>query len=89
MLGIHKLIIINCDYGRLGNRLHTHANALAWCIENNYNLINLSFSDYAELFDCSLVNNSGNLHQSKHLTLRILFSRTLRSLLRRLLLSNK
>ena len=50
MLGIHKLLIIYCDYGRLGNRLHTHANALAWCIENNYNLINLSFSDYAELF---------------------------------------
>ena len=50
MLGIDKVLVIYCDYGRLGNRLHTHANALAWCIENNYNLINLSFSDYADLF---------------------------------------
>ena len=43
MLGFNNLIIVYCDYGRIGNRLHTHANALAWCIENNCNLINLSF----------------------------------------------
>ena len=65
MLGIHKLLIIYCDYGRLGNRLHTHANALAWCIENNYNLINLSFSDYAELFKKFTKAQFGNLHQTK------------------------
>ena len=45
MIGIHRLLIVYCDYGRLGNRLHSHANALAWCIENNYNLINKNKTD--------------------------------------------
>ena len=66
MVGIHKLLVVFCDYGRLGNRLHTHANALAWCIENNYNLINLSFFDYAELFKNSPKHNSGNINQNKN-----------------------
>jgi len=43
-------MIIKCDYGRMGNRLHTHANALAWCIQNNYNLLNLSFTEYSHFF---------------------------------------
>ena len=59
MLGFGNLLIVYCDYGRLGNRLHTHANALAWCIENNYNLINLSFNEYAPLFKSSSKHKSG------------------------------
>ncbi|MEC8043068.1 MAG: hypothetical protein VX130_00550 [Verrucomicrobiota bacterium] len=45
-----KWLVIQGDYGQLGNRLHTHANALAWCIENNVNLINLSFKQYSPWF---------------------------------------
>ena len=41
---MNRWMILQRDYGQLGNRLHTHANALAWCIENNVNLLNLSFS---------------------------------------------
>jgi hypothetical protein len=45
-----KWLVIQRDYGQLGNRLHTHANALAWCIENGVNLINLSFRKYSPWF---------------------------------------
>jgi len=45
-----RWLVIQRDYGQLGNRLHTHANALAWCIENEVNLINLSFKKYSPLF---------------------------------------
>ena len=84
-----RILIIYCDYGRLGNRLHTHANALAWCIENNYNLINLSFSDYARFFENSPKHNSGNLHQSDNFVFKLLSIRLFRNFLRRLLLSDK
>ena len=47
---MNKWLLIQKDYGQLGNRLHTHANALAWCIENNVNLVNLSFKQYSQLF---------------------------------------
>ena len=89
MLGIHKLLIIYCDYGRLGNRLHTHANALAWCIENNYNLINLSFSDYAELFRNSPNHKFGKLQLTNNFLFKLFSISLLRSFLRRLLLSDK
>ena len=89
MLGINNLIIVYCDYGRIGNRLHTHANALAWCIENNYNLINLSFSEYANLFKSSPMHNSGNLYQNENFLFKLLSSRIFRNFLRRLLLSDK
>ena len=89
MLGINNLLIIYCDYGRLGNRLHTHANALAWCIENNYNLINLSFNEYADLFENSSKHKSGNLHQNENFIFKSLSSRLFRNFLRRLLLSGK
>ena len=84
-----KTLLIYCDYGRLGNRLHTHANALAWCIENNYNLINLSFSEYAGLFNNLPKHNSGNLHQNENFIFKSLSSRLFRNFLRRLLLSSK
>jgi hypothetical protein len=45
-----RWLVIQRDYGQLGNRLHTHANALAWCIENKVNLVNLSFKKYSPLF---------------------------------------
>ena len=45
-----KWIVIQHDYGQLGNRLHTHANALAWCMQNKVNLINLSFKNYSSWF---------------------------------------
>lgn len=89
MLGIHKLLIIYCDYGRLGNRLHTHANALAWCIENNYNLINLSFNEYARLFKNSPRHKSGNLQQTNSFLFESFSSKLFRNFLRRLLLSDK
>jgi hypothetical protein len=89
VLGIHKLLIIYCDYGRLGNRLHTHANALAWCIENKYNLINLSFNEYAGLFKNSSMHKSGNLQQTNSFLFKSFSSRLFRNFLRRLLLSDK
>jgi hypothetical protein len=45
-----RWLVIQRDYGQLGNRLHTHANALAWCIENKVNLVNLSFKKYSPWF---------------------------------------
>jgi hypothetical protein len=45
-----RFLLIQRDYGQLGNRLHTHANALAWCIENQANLVNLSFKEYSHWF---------------------------------------
>ncbi len=81
--------MIYCDYGRLGNRLHTHANALAWCIENNYNLINLSFNEYADLFENSPKHNSGNFQNTKDFIFNIFSSKLLRNFLRKMLLSDK
>lgn len=49
---MNRWMVLQRDYGQLGNRLHTHANAMAWCLENKLNLINLSFIEYAEGF-CS------------------------------------
>ena len=45
-----KWLVVQNDFGQLGNRLHTHANALAWCIENKVNLINFSFKKYSPWF---------------------------------------
>ena len=84
-----KTLIIYCNYGRLGNRLHTHANALAWCIENKYNLISLSFSDYADLFKSSPKHKSGNLQQANSFLFKSLSSGLFKNFLKRLLLSDK
>ena len=45
-----RWLIIQSDYGQLGNRLHTQANALAWCIERKVNLLNLGFLSSSSLF---------------------------------------
>ena len=50
---MNRWLFIQKEYGQLGNRLHTHANALAWCIENNVNLVNLSFKKYSQYFASS------------------------------------
>ena len=89
MLGLGNLLIVYIDYGRLGNRLHTHANALAWCIEHNYNLINLSFSDYAELFKNSPKHKFGKLQLTNNFLFKLFSIRLLRCFLKRLLLSDK
>lgn len=47
---MNRLMILQRDYGQLGNRLHTHANAIAWCLEKKLNLINLSFFEYANRY---------------------------------------
>lgn len=53
---VRKLIILlKKDYGQLGNRLHTHSNIIAWCLEHGYPLLNLSFLVYANQF--STFNN--------------------------------
>ena len=44
-------IFVQKEYGRLGNRIHTHANLLAFCINNKINLHNFSFSQYAKFFE--------------------------------------
>ena len=46
-----RWLILKRDYGQLGNRLHTHANAMAWCLENEVNLLNLSFRNYSREFE--------------------------------------
>jgi len=84
-----RILVIYCDYGRLGNRLHTHANALTWCIENNYNLINLSFNEYASLFNSSTKHNSGNLYQNENFIFKFLSGCLFRNFLKKLLLSDK
>ena len=47
---MNRWMILQRDYGQLGNRLHSHANAIAWCLENKLNLINLSFFEYNDCF---------------------------------------
>ena len=44
-------IFVQSEYGQLGNRLHTHANLMAFCIQNRINFLNLSFNQYANLFE--------------------------------------
>lgn len=64
---MNKWLLIQKDYGQLGNRLHTHANALAWCVENKVNLINLSFRKYSHLF-CNDKNQTAEMffsHKSR------------------------
>lgn len=44
------IVILKKDYGQLGNRLHTASNLLAWCLENKYSFINLSFQEYVSYY---------------------------------------
>ena len=56
-----------CNYGRLGNRLHTHANILAWCITNDYNLSNLSFRSYSDFFENQRHHSSDSYFKTKNI----------------------
>ena len=43
-------LILKRDFGQLGNRLHTHANVLAFALEHDLDLLNLSFSGQTKHF---------------------------------------
>ena len=47
---MNRWMILQRDYGQLGNCLHTYANAIAWCLENKPNFVNLSFLDMPTFF---------------------------------------
>ena len=86
---MNRWMILQCDYGQLGNRFHTHANALAWCIENNVNLLNLSFKQYAINFGHNRNQNAEILSVKKGI-LNSLFSNLMfRNILKRICMSEK
>lgn len=82
-------IIIKCDYGQLGNRIHTHVNALAWCKKNNFNLLNLSFSNYSCLFHSPDVLNVDIYYVKKDFLSFIFSFRIFHPFFNKILLSNK
>ena len=47
---MNRWMILQRDYGQLGNRLHTQANAIAWCLEKKLNLINFSFIEHSDYY---------------------------------------
>lgn len=82
-------IILSCNYGRLGNRLHTHANLLAWCISNDYNLSNLSFRSYSNLFDTQRHHSSDSYFKTKNIVFCLAKLNIIIKLIERLILSKK
>jgi len=84
-----KWIIVCCDYGRLGNRLHTHANILAWSIRNNYNLLNLSFRQYSYLFEPHKLHNCDMSIRKKSLLTVLLKLEIIRDFITKLACSQK
>jgi len=86
---VFKTVIIHCDYGRLGNRLHTHSNALAWCINNGYGLLNLSFKPYSQHFHANHNCFGYIFNPSTSLTSKIFQIGFIQSLLENLCRSNK
>lgn len=82
------LIVLKRDYGQLGNRLHTHANLLAWCIENDLDFINLSFITEAKHFESKFFTSIYKNTKSKFWRLTLnLFS--LERILKKIALSDK
>ena len=84
-----KWVIVSCNYGRLGNRLHTHANILAWSIKNNYNLSNLSFRPYSNLFETQRYNSSDSYFKTRNLLFNLMKLNFISDFLERLILSKK
>ena len=82
-------VIVSCNYGRLGNQLHTHANILAWCIKNNNNLINLSFRSYSNCFESQIHHSSGSYFQNGYSLFHLLKLNFIYNFLERLILSEK
>lgn len=84
-----RWIIVSCNYGRLGNRLHTHANILAWCVSNNYNLSNLSFRTYSNLFEKQSNHSSDSYFESKNILFFLMKFNYICNFIERLILSQK
>ena len=82
-----KWIIVSCNYGRLGNRLHTHANILAWCISNDYNLSNLSFRSYSDLFETQRHHSSDSYFKKWNLVFYFMKYNFISNIIERLILS--
>ena len=86
---MNRWMILQRDYGQLGNRLHTHANAIAWCLEKKLNLINLSFFEYAEHFSLWHGNPIHSLTLNKSIFSFLLRISTQGNLLNRICRSDK
>ena len=84
-----KWIIVSCNYGRLGNRLHTHVNILAWCISNEYKLSNLSFRSYSDLFEKQRYHSSDSYFKSRNLLIYLMKINFISNFTERLILSKK
>jgi hypothetical protein len=84
-----KWIIVSCNYGRLGNRLHTHANILAWCIANDYNLTNISFKPYSHLFETQKYHYSYSYLKTWNLGFYLIKFNFISNYFERLILSKK
>ena len=84
-----KWIIVSCNYGRLGNRLHTHANILAWSILNNYNLSNLSFRSYYNLFETQKHHSSDSYLKTRNVLIYLMKFDFIGNFTERLILSKK
>ena len=83
------MIIIKKEYGQLGNRLHTHANILAWCIQNNHSLLNLSFRKFSQYFKQSGLRKADFFIQEKSLLKAFLCSGFLHYFIDKLCMSKK
>ena len=86
---MNRWLIIKCDYGQLGNRLHTHANALAWCNTNQFNLLNLSFTEFAPLFQNRENHSVEMFCSSKDLLSFFLTKKFIQIFISRMLMSDK
>ena len=82
-------IILKRDYGQLGNRLHTHANALAFAIEHNLNFLNLSFTESAKDFSRPNYTTQDRYLPQASILGRFLSSSKIVSVLQRLSLSDR
>ena len=82
------LIVLKRDYGQLGNRLHTHANLLAWCIENDLDFINLSFITEAKHFESKFFTSIYKNTKSKFWKITLNLFR-LERILKKIALSDK
>ena len=82
-------IILKLDYGQLGNRLHTHANALAWCIRNDCNLLNLSFRPFSNHFQSRENQSIEILAQYKSILCRLFSNFFIQHILSKLCMSEK
>ena len=82
-------IILSCNYGRLGNRLHTHANILAWCITNDYNLSNLSFRSYSDFFENQRHHSSDSYCKTKNIVCYLMKINFICNIVERLIFSKK